>query len=437
MKIVRDPVHGDIEIEDWLLTIIDNPDFQRLKGVRQLGAAHWVYPGAMHTRFDHSLGVYWRTFCLLKSILTRQKELSCPPLHRKAILASALLHDITHTPFGHTIEDERKLFERHDTEGRFRRYFKKSSIGAYLQSQGIKELVLSILCQSKELPLWYYHLFSGTIGADLLDYLERDAYFCGVRGGFDERIVSSFRVDAKSGELYLIAHKDGILSLDVFSEVVTLLRMRYVLSERVYFHHTKVAFGAMISKAVEQALTLGFDREQLDKLTDDNLLYVLRHQFSSQDPQLKLLLEALASRSVYKRAFVVTRDVGDKRRKKLVERFHQDPLERSRLESEIIKHFGWKPGELIVYCPAFEMQLKEAEILLEVEEGRRCKMSALGDLEIEALKQKHQDLWKFYLFVHPRRAKMIEKLSHWVEEKLLLNNELASLASSQLFFKNL
>src|SRR5215216_6722061 len=101
-KLIRDAVHGDIELGSLEVELIDTPEFQRLRGIKQLGTAYLVFPSAVHTRFEHSLGTSWMAHRLVESIRrTRSVSLDDELLIRVA----ALLHDIMHIPFGHTLED--------------------------------------------------------------------------------------------------------------------------------------------------------------------------------------------------------------------------------------------------------------------------------------------------------------------------------------------
>ena len=101
MKIIKDPVHGDVEVEDFAQALLDSFEMQRLRYVRQLGFSYLVYPGANHTRFEHSLGTMH-----LADLMCRQLGLD-EPSHR-LVVASALLHDIGHGPFSHAIEPHMK-----------------------------------------------------------------------------------------------------------------------------------------------------------------------------------------------------------------------------------------------------------------------------------------------------------------------------------------
>src|SRR5512138_484739 len=100
-KLIRDAVHGDVEMGPLEVELMDTPEFQRLRGIRQLGTAYLVFPSAVHTRFEHSLGASWMAQRMLQSI-RRTSRVSSDD--ETLIRVAALLHDITHIPFGHTLE---------------------------------------------------------------------------------------------------------------------------------------------------------------------------------------------------------------------------------------------------------------------------------------------------------------------------------------------
>src|ERR1051326_9157906 len=99
-KLIRDAVHGDIEMGALEIELIDTPEFQRLRGIRQLGTAYLVFPSAVHTRFEHSLGTSWMAHRVLNSV-RRTHAISADD--ECLVRVAALLHDITHIPFGHTL----------------------------------------------------------------------------------------------------------------------------------------------------------------------------------------------------------------------------------------------------------------------------------------------------------------------------------------------
>src|SRR5215475_14176298 len=139
-KLIRDAVHGDIEVGPLEVELMDTPEFQRLRGIRQLGTAYLVFPSAVHTRFEHSLGASWMAHRILDSV-RRSQPITFDDEQR--IRFSALLHDITHIPFGHTLEDERRVLPRHDKdEHRVEYFLKRSAVGRILEREGIQDQVI-------------------------------------------------------------------------------------------------------------------------------------------------------------------------------------------------------------------------------------------------------------------------------------------------------
>src|SRR5215468_4456237 len=194
------------------------------------------------------------------------------------IRVSALLHDLTHIPFGHTLEDERRVLPRHDKDAeRVEHFYRRSQVGRILNREGLQDAVVETIQGDDTFAA---DIVGGAISADLLDYLRRDTYFCGLSQYYDPRIFESFIIDGN--RLAVNVEKNGTIRLDTLSELVNLLRIRYTLSERVYFHHTKVASGAMISKAVELALREGMKPEELRTLKDETLFFVLSERFTTQ-----------------------------------------------------------------------------------------------------------------------------------------------------------
>ena len=260
-KLIRDAVHGDIEMSPLEVELMDTPEFQRMRGIKQLGTACLVFPSAVHTRFEHSLGTSWMAHRMIESI-RRSETISAED--ENLIRVSALLHEITHIPFGHTLEDERRVLPRHDKDEEHVDYFLRlSKVGDILKREGLQDAVIRTINGNQG---YASDIVGGAISADLLDYLRRDTYFCGLSQYYDPRIFESFTLD--NGRLVMNLEKNGRLRLDALSELVNLLRIRYTLSERVYYHHTKIASGAMISKAVELALREGLTVKELCMLAD-------------------------------------------------------------------------------------------------------------------------------------------------------------------------
>jgi uncharacterized protein len=390
-RLLRDAVHGDIELDSLELALVDTPEFQRLRGIKQLGTASLVYPSAVHTRFEHSLGTSWMARAMI-TVLRRSAPISDD--EASAIRLAALVHDITHIPFGHTLEDERRVLPRHDKdENRFDHFLRQSSLAHHLHKSGYQEQVLKILQGEAGFAS---EIVIGAITADLLDYLKRDTYFVGFTQYYDARIFQSFLLE--EGRFVVNLEKNGMLRRDALSELVNLLRIRYTLTERVYFHHAKIASGAMISKAVEAAMNLGMAAEELREFRDDTLLWNLQKRYGDQ-PAIAHLVQCLHARQLYRACFVLSVDVGEERQKGIVERYHERPQDRESLETAVAQALGIEPYKVIVYCPSIRMSIPEAEVRVRMDTGRVIPLSDSNNEEIRVLKQKHKFLWRFFIFL--------------------------------------
>jgi uncharacterized protein len=397
--IIRDPIHGDVALSPVEEQVLDFPEVQRLRGIKQLGTASLVYPGCVHTRFDHSLGAN----ALAKRIVAAVRESGTAVAAELAQLigVAALLHDVTHVPFGHTLEDERRLFPRHDKGSRLTKLL-AGALGERLAALGLRDLVATMLGSGDGVPVWARQIVSSTIDADLLDYLRRDSYFAGLAQNYDDRIFRYFIVD--HDQLAINMTKHGMERPDARSETVQLLRMRYFLTERVYYHHTKVAAGAMISKAVELAHEHGaLGEDELLQLCDRQLFDRLRRIPSpdAPDPRIVQLVEQLERRALLKRGYVASAlTVPEDGRRGLVARFHESLQNRHEAEAYLAHELRCDAAEVIVYCPALTV-MKEAAALVRTPAGLvpLNEPARLPNLEIKALEARYAELWRLYVFV--------------------------------------
>lgn len=419
--VIRDPVHGDIELTGEELTLLDTPDMQRLRGVRQLGMAYLVFPGAQHTRFEHSLGTLHVAQRMIDAI-NRSREHA--PLERigiaadeaRILRAAALVHDVTHIPFGHGIEDQSGILARHDSAERFRRALGgDTALGAALDAMGIRREVLAVLLppgdgDSPTVPPYWREILSDTICADILDYLKRDAYFTGLNLLYDPRVLQYFMVDRASGHLYVDVAKRGLMREDIVSELVRVLEARYFFSERVYYHHAKIAASALMAAAVENALLEGgMAPEALYGQTDESVRPLLALHPPPEGAALRRqteILDRLASRRLLKRACVFPRYANEAVQEALVDRFFAPGrhAERAAFEAAVgegLQRRGMTEAPLVVlYCPARRMQLKEAQThvrfpgasTVEPLSVHHERVPRLADLE-----RSYRDLWKLYV----------------------------------------
>lgn len=415
--ILRDAVHGDIELFNEEIQVLDTPEVQRLRGIKQLGASSYIYPSATHSRFEHSLGTL---FCTQKILNALSSKFEIEQKLKTIIRISALLHDITHIPFGHTFEDERKLMPRHDKGDRFHLLTNQTQLGETLDSLKIKAEVSAIVeeKQHPNIPRWAQQIVSSTIDADLLDYLKRDNYFTGLSQNYDDRIYTSFMV--KDDELGLNMVKKGLDRQDALTEVMNLLRLRYFLTERVYYHHTKVIVGSMISKALEYSLLNGVTENDLLYLSDGAFLSFI----ASKTTDSANLINAVNYRNLYKRAYILTYEncpTGVPER--LIQQFSSSIANRNQAELKIANMANVPPASVIIYCSSLPAN-KESAVKVQSVAGWH-PFNEIGKLktyqEIAVLDTKFKNLWKLYVLA-PKNC--LEKVSKAATTYFQIPNEL-------------
>jgi len=424
-KIIRDAIHGDLTLSVAELRLVDTEAVQRLRGIKQLGTSSLVYPSATHTRFEHSLGTRATAKRILDGLAMNDGE---PPDEEstQVLLTAALVHDITHVPFGHTFEDERRVLERHDeSPSRLAHFLRDSDLGEELERQGLTDAVWQVLAPQPQLPVPTFarQVVSGTICADLLDYLRRDARSCGLSQDYDDRL---FRYFVRDGDRLVVnLRRRGIFRPDALSELVNLLRLRYNLTERVYYHHAKVAAGAMISKALELCLRAGTATPgDLLDAKDDSLLELLTRR-GAEVPGVPRLLTDLRRRRLLKRVYYQSVEQPGQRGMSRVEQTEFERLyhlnedgARERLEARLEDALGLPEGTAVLYCPAAKMALKEADAFVSLDSGAPQMLSSLHHPEVEVLLGKHRALWRFYVFLRQGYEDLYGRAGQLCEELL-------------------
>lgn len=246
-KIFNDPVYGFVSVPyGLLLDLIDHPFFQRLRRIRQLGLAPYVYPGALHTRFHHALGAL---HLMQEAIeVLRSKDAGITDEEAEAVSAAILLHDIGHGPFSHALEHT--LVDMHHEEI-------SSLFMEELNRQFDGRLALAIdIFQNKYPKKFLHQLVSGQLDMDRMDYLNRDSFFTGVSEGVIsyDRIIKMLAVH--EGEL--VVEEKGIYSIEKF------LIARRLMYWQVYLHKTGVAAEQMLIHALRRARELALEGVQLE-----------------------------------------------------------------------------------------------------------------------------------------------------------------------------
>ncbi|MGV7114529.1 HD domain-containing protein [Paenibacillus kyungheensis] len=225
-KVFKDPVHNYIHVQDRLIwTLINTPEFQRLRRIRQLGTSYLTFHGAEHSRFSHSLGVYEITRRIISQFERGGYE-DWPREESLVALCAALLHDLGHGPFSHSIEES---FDMDHEEWTCRILLGDTEVNRVLEEAetGLAERVASVIRKDYEKPI-VVNLVSSPLDADRMDYLLRDAYFTGVNyGTIDvDRILRMLR--PHNGRV--VVKESGMHAIEDY------LMARYQMYWQVYFH---------------------------------------------------------------------------------------------------------------------------------------------------------------------------------------------------------
>jgi HD superfamily phosphohydrolase len=294
--LIRDPLWNTVTLDDAAVSIVDSAAFQRLRYIRQLGLAHLVYPGATHTRFDHAIGVYHLAQRALRQLSLRGALGEIPESEQRIIPYAALLHDIGHYPFSHALEElEQDRIPGHH-EALVGRFLNDAQVQAALQAiaPAAPAAVEALVRGRSDNPL--RGLVAGSLDLDKIEYLKRDAHFCGVPyGDVDvERLLGALVVvrDPATGRFEVGVHEKGVAALE------SLLFAKYQMFRNVYWHHAVRAGTVLYKRVVSDALRSGLiSPEELIGQTDEGLLY----QLATRAPHMSVQLEALRLRKLPKR----------------------------------------------------------------------------------------------------------------------------------------
>ncbi len=276
---IIDPIHDFIRVYDPELKIIDSPVFQRLRGIRQLSGAHLTYPGAQHTRFEHSLGVM-HIASQAGQALKEKEILKTDDIENLRV--AALLHDIGHGPFSHLFEEILQQRKKISHEEMGRRIILKTELGDILSKSGYDKKFITKLAFGNSKPQFMNEIISGTLSADIMDYLLRDGYFTGVEHAKidHKRITQSLEVHQKK----LALESSALYSFE------SLMHSRHQMFKAVYFHKTVRSAEVMLLESIRLAdKELGLTSLNLDdyvKLTDESLLFKL-FSLSDDSDELK------------------------------------------------------------------------------------------------------------------------------------------------------
>lgn len=239
LKIFNDPVYGFVSVpHGLLLDLVDHPYFQRLRRIRQVGLAHYVYPGALHTRFHHALGALHLMQQAIEVL--RSKGTAISEAETEAACVAILLHDIGHGPYSHALEHTIVDLHHEQLSLQFMEALNR-------QFDGRLDLAIDIFSDRYD-KKFLHQLVSGQLDMDRMDYLNRDSFFTGVSEGVIgyDRIIKMLAVH--DGEL--VVEEKGIYSIEKF------LIARRLMYWQVYLHKTNVSAEHMVIHLLGRARQL-------------------------------------------------------------------------------------------------------------------------------------------------------------------------------------
>ena len=409
-KIIRDPLHGDISIDGIFLDLMDAPEVQRLSHIKQLGFAHLVFPGAHHTRLEHSLGAY----TVAKQV---SAALSLTPHEQDILCCAALLHDIGHGPFSHTLESllrtklnvdhvdltEQLLRGTYDIIDEHELPFASSErVVDIIHQHGLDPgEIAEIIRGTSQHQFHLSQLLNSPIDVDQLDYLLRDAYYTGVAYGaiYMERFLQTLVIC--NGQLAVQRKGVGV--------VENIFMARALMYSSVYFHKTVRIAELMLSKAIE--LMPDVQPFRVFKMTDGELLSSMSHG----EPFQREIAIRLKYRRLYKQAFTVSPQINTDHYRDVIKQM-ENPEVRREKEREIEEHLGLSPGHIIIDVPVLELhqaepRIDQMDIVIE-DKGDLLSLDTLTPVA-QAIKSRVIPDWTLMVLTDEDHRKQVnEKVEH-------------------------
>lgn len=399
-KTIQDTVHGSVKFEGAFLELLDTPEIQRLHGINQLGLTKLVFPGANHTRLEHSIGTYHVADRMSRSLDLDVEE-------KDIVKTAALLHDVGHAPYSHTLEsilenetgkDHMDITKDIIVGDLIIEERETPSIPEILEKHGISPNKVADLIKGKSERTklkdfnthkgqkyfgeerYLYQMIHGPMDVDQLDYLLRDSHYTGaVHGVIDiERVLQT--IEIHNGDL--VISKGGVPAVE------GILVSRGLMFSSVYLHKTARIAELMLSKAVYNVKD---NLESIYRMTDWELMSFLRDQGDFAEE----VVNRIKYRYLYKRCLSLDQnEIGNA---KMIDMDKIGTLKEIRkLEKRIAKKRNFSENKVIVDVPHEELKLSEPRLARTsvkiLEEGRLYNLSRYSPLAY-ALQKRPTQPW--------------------------------------------
>lgn len=265
---VADPVHQFVDFGPYravVKALVSSPDFQRLRRISQLGLASFVFPGAVHTRFSHSLGAAYLATLLVRHLGIDERE-------GRAVVCAALLHDVGHGPFSHSFERAlKRIVPKAPKHEHWTRVIVKKVLSTTLREHDVDPEQVCALIKSRdgdpELPAFHRQIISSQLDVDRMDYLCRDAHFAGVPlGRVDlQYLIRNVCVIEHGTQKTLGIMAKGVACYEAFAFA------RHIMNRSVYFHKQVATFECMMEECLRllaQSDRVGFEPDLIATLRE-------------------------------------------------------------------------------------------------------------------------------------------------------------------------
>ena len=413
-KIIRDPIHGNIELKNIFIDLLNSPELQRLYNIKQLGFAHLVFPGAHHSRLEHSLGSYYIASEIAKSVNLNQDE-------RDIIRCAALIHDIGHGPFSHTLEvilhnylslnhielTKRLIYGEYDIlQTGEKKFISHLNVNEILEKEKLDiKLISSIITGDNNKKKYLTEILNSCIDSDQLDYLMRDAFYTGVAYGIIdlERFLQTLEIF--NGKL--VIHKKGV------GVVENILMARNLMYSSVYFHKTVRIAELMLLKSIQMLP----DLHPLDlfKKTDTEILNFLKNKGSFQNK----IITSIKYRNLFKQSYSISNINLDKTKKNVINSFKKLDIKIQK-ENEIEDKLKIPKGHVIIDVPKHEIDKTEPRLnkidITILDNNLEKKFEHLTPIA-KAIQSKSIPDWAIMIITDEKYRKIVEKKA----EKILFN----------------
>ncbi|MHB8085375.1 MAG: HD domain-containing protein [Dehalococcoidia bacterium] len=437
-KVIHDPILGSNIFEPHEVALIDSPFVQRLRRISQTDVAALVYPSANSTRFEHTLGVTTIAGRILDSLLLKSKpdtkDILSSPIARKEVRFAAILHDIGHGVFSHLSEDTIKrlpevISQFKQNPGKFssekphemisylmvksptfQKYFEEYIVKGQGLESGISldRIANSIIPagENDEMYGWQAQIINGPFDADKFDYLQRDAYFSGLKIGIDlDRFLHCVWFDGSPGKpRQLKIMTSGATTLE------QILFGKMLLYTTIYHHHKILSAECAIKAILELSREHKICGRNMNRAMD--FLYITENDILSLDgksDKLKSYISNFLNRKLLKRALVISADTvidpstspGYLSFKKLTEY----PEKRRELVDELIKKLSEKYDRCDIWIDIPQTLTFEDAFLASIEDENNVSRYFPETLRISNWLSAYEiNKWKGYVFCPPQKA---------------------------------